>query len=159
LKIPSYCWVLPRPRKPYNKGGFPLHFEKKLIRFLNNPKLILHPFGGYAEYGIRIDLLREVKPDIIADAHNMPIRDNLFDCVILDPPYSNKYSKELYNTPSIHFRKYMKEAIRVTKTNGYIVFYHFYEAPNIKGLKKYARIAIFHRIWHKLRAVTIFKKL
>ena len=32
--IPTECWVLPRPRKDYYVGGFPLHFEKKLWRLL-----------------------------------------------------------------------------------------------------------------------------
>lgn len=29
--IPTEIWVLPRPRKNKYKGGFPLHFEKKVV--------------------------------------------------------------------------------------------------------------------------------
>lgn len=100
--IDSVAWVLPRPSKSKYIGSFPLHFETKLLRELDIDRqakyTILHPFGGKAEFGMRVDIKTEVSPDIIADAHNLPFKDCIFDLVILDPPYSEEYSRRLYGT-------------------------------------------------------------
>jgi hypothetical protein len=43
--IETLTWILPRPRtNPSYKGGFPRHFEVKLMRLYNMPDLVLHPF-------------------------------------------------------------------------------------------------------------------
>lgn len=72
--------------------------KKKLIDLLKPSGLILHPFGGMAEYGIRIDINPEVDPDVFADAHYLPFKDNVFDIVICDPPYDKEHAFYLYNT-------------------------------------------------------------
>ena len=100
MSIPNYAWVLPRPRRDDYKGSWPLHFEIKLLRLLGiDPKAhkILHPFGGKAEYGVRVDQNPEVNPDYLGDAHNLDMfQDNTFDIVICDPPYNDDLSKSLY---------------------------------------------------------------
>lgn len=159
--IESLAWVLPRPRKTKYKGGFPLHFEKKLMEELNidpNRHKILHPFGGHAEYGVRVDINPEVKPDVVADAHKLPFGKGSFDLVVLDPPYSDKYSKELYNTGKLYFGRYTAEAVRVCKSRGYIVMYHYLATPRLEGTQLVKRIFLETRTWHKLRCVHIYQK-
>jgi len=160
--IKTLAWVLPRPRKTKYKGGFPLHFEIKLLRELEiDPEKhkILQPFGGHAEYGIRMDINPDVEPDIVGDAHNMHMfKDEEFDLVILDPPYSDKYSKELYGTGKLSFKKYTSEAVRVVKPMGYIVMYHYLATPRLDGTNLIMRIFLETRIWHKLRCVHIYRK-
>jgi len=157
-KIDNIVWILPRPRKDKYRGGFPLHFEKKLLRLYNHPEKILHTFGGKAEHGIRIDLKKEVDPDIVGDAHNLPIKDDYFDIVILDPPYSDEYSKEMYNTGPVHLEKAMREAVRVTKIGGRIVLYHIYLWHTLKGTILERRIFIGTRIYHLPRIASIYVK-
>ena len=135
--IPNEAWVLPRPRRD-NKyiGCFPQHFEGKLWRRLGRPTAILHPFGGMSIMGLRIDLRRETKPDIIADAHNLPLRGEIIEVVILDPPYSEELSERLYGTAklkTLSFKEYTTEAVRVLKEGGILVMYHFQATPAIKG--------------------------
>jgi len=125
MTIPTEVWVLPRPRKPYYPGSFPLHFEIKLIRALGNPRDILQPFGGMSPYGIRLDLNPALRPGTIGDAHYLPFRNNSFDLVLCDPPYSDELSKSMYNAPPIHYRQYMNEAVRVTRQGGFIASYHW----------------------------------
>lgn len=162
-KIENIAWVLPRPRK-INKyiGGFPLHFEKKLLKLLNidlNVHKILHPFGGMAEFGERVDIKPEVKPDYIGDAHNMDwIKDNAYDLVILDPPYNEEYSKRLYGTKKPQWKKYTAEAVRVLKEKGYLVVYHYLATPRIENTILVKRIFLETRIWHKLRCIHIHQK-
>ena len=162
--IETLAWVLPRPRKCKYLGGFPLHAELKLIKECgvdpkNDQCKILHPFGGMAEYGVRVDINPEVKPDYVGDAHNLDMFGNeIFDVVFLDPPYNDAYSKSLYNTGKLEFKKYTQESVRVLKKNGYLIMYHYAATPRIPGTVMIKRVFIETRIWHKLRCVHIHKK-
>jgi SAM-dependent methyltransferase len=159
MKIRTLAWVLPRPGSAY-RGSFPKGFEEKLSKLLRlKGKMVLQPFGGCSKLGIRIDLNKNVKPDIVADAHYLPIKNNIFDCVILDPPYSEEYSEKLFGIKqNLKLKVYLREAIRVLKPNGFLVFYHIYPIPCPKGLRWYARILIEHRMFHKLRWCGIWQK-
>ena len=163
MAIENHVWVLPRPRRDHYKGSWPLHFEKKLLRLLELSPLehkILHPFGGKAEYGVRIDVNPEVQPDYIGDAHNLDMfKDNTFDLVVCDPPYNDSLSKSLYGTGKIKYKQYISEAVRVCKEGGFVASYHWAMTPRPEGTKYYCRIFIGTRIWHKPRVVCIFKKL
>ena len=157
--IPTICWVLPRPRKCKYRGGFPLHFEKKLWRELGEPENVLHPFGGMAEIGHRVDINPEVKPDFIGDAHDLSfIQSNSYDLVICDPPYNDELSKELYGTKKIHYQKFISEAVRVCKPMGFIASYHWVMTPRPEGTKFFKRIIVLTRVWHKPRVCCVFQK-
>lgn len=161
-RIIDVAWVLPRPRKDKYVGGFPLHFETKLYREIGIDPVtdrILHPFGGRAERGIRLDLNMEVEPNVVGDAHFLPFKDGIFDCLVLDPPYNDKYAKKLYGTKNPKFSKYIAEAERVTKDGGFIVVYHWVASPAvIPKLIMVERIFMETRVWHKLRCIHIYKK-
>jgi len=158
--ITNVAWVLPRPSKSKYIGSFPLYFEERLLDLLGLPKsaMILHSFGGKAQYGIRIDVNQEVNPDVLADAHNLPFKDEVFDLVVLDPPYSDEYSKKLYATKRVKFKDYTVEAARVCKESGYVVMYHYLATPRIPNTILVKRIFVETRVWHKLRCVHIHRK-
>jgi len=155
------CWWLPRPRKHKFKGGFPLQFEKMLHKYLGrpDPNLILHPFGGKAEIGLRCDLNPEVKPDFLVDAHDLP-QDwtNKFEVVLLDPPYDAEHADRLYNSGKLHPKVYIKEAVRVGRHGGFVVHYHWHLPPRPEGCSWFAVIALLTRVYHKARIVAIFQK-
>jgi len=159
--LANLVWVLPRPRIPYYKGGFPLHFEKRLWRLLGkpDPKLILHPFGGMAEIGIRCDLLPEVKPDKVADAHELPFPNESFQVVICDPPYSDEENLKLYGIKRpLEYNKWVNEAVRVCKRNGFVVLYSSKWCPRPKGCSFWVRIIILLKSHHSARICSIFQK-
>lgn len=164
MAIENICWVLPRPRPDYYIGSWPLHFGKKLTwelfgKPIPDPEpLILNPFGGKSEVGLRCDLKAEVEPDFIADAHRLPFRDDSFDAIYLDPPYNNELSKGLYGTGKIKYKEYTREAVRVCKPGGYVVSYHWTMTPRPEGTSYFKRIFIGTRVWHKPRVACIFKK-
>ena len=158
-RIENIVWVLPRPRKNKYRGGFPLHFEKKLWRILQEPQKVLHPFGGMAEIGDTVDINPEVGPTFVGDAHKLDfIKNDSYDLIILDPPYTDKYSKTLYKTPKLKYKQYITEAVRVCKPNGFIAMYHWVMTPRPEGTSYYKRIVILTRIWHRSRVCTIFQK-
>lgn len=156
--IDTLAWVLPRPRKIRYPGGFPLWFEKKLLELYGWPSSILHVFGGKAEYGLRLDIREGVNPDVVGDAHHLPFKDNMFDMVIGDPPYSDDLSKSMYGTGKISFAKWSREAVRVCREGGFVVVYHAKMLPRPLGTSYHRRILLAVRIWHYLRYVGIFRK-
>jgi tRNA G10 N-methylase Trm11 len=112
------------------------------------------------KYGLRIDLRKEVKPHIIADAHSIPLDGEQFDVILADPPYSTQEAKELYGTPKLNYKTWTKEADRLLKPFGLLIVYHKYIMPNpMPG--KYSvikRVFIGNRIYHLPRAAIFFQK-
>ena len=151
-------WFLPRPNGTKYVGSFPLHFEKRLFQ-IYKPHLILQPFGGKAEYGLRMDINPDVGPDVVGDAHSMPFADNSFDFVLCDPPYSLDLSGRLYKTGDIREKEYIKEAVRVCKLGGYVGLYHWVMQPRPKGTRYDRVIVIITRIRHHARFCCVFQKV
>jgi site-specific DNA-cytosine methylase len=161
VRVKKGCFYLPRPSMTHYKGSFPLNLESMLLKFLNIQKevLILQPFGGRSALGLRLDVKREVQPDVIGDAHYLPFREGIFDLILADPPYSNAESVNLYQTKKISFRVYSKELVRTIKLNGLICFYHKILLPTPDGCIKHAIITVVTRTFHHARIITVIKKI
>lgn len=156
--IPTITWVLPRPAKSKYKGAFPLYFEQNLVQLLGYPEKILHPFGGRAEIGTRVDINPLLEPDVVADAHDLPFEDQEFDCVILDPPYSDEEAKELYDTPKLRPSVYTREAVRVLRRGGWLVMYGDREPARPICCNHTMRIVVVLRPRHRPRICGVFQK-
>lgn len=157
--VENLAWCLPRPRRNNPiPGCFPQHFEKKLLTLLSWPEKVLHPFGGKAEWGLRVDIRLDVIPDVLGDAHNLPFGDGEFDCVILDPPYNLEYSKRLYQTNNIHSFQATREAVRVCKEGGYVVWYHLVSMPVPPHTILTHRILLETRLHHAARIIHVYQK-
>jgi len=157
----TLVWVLPRPRPPYYPGSFPLWFEQRLWRLLGkpDPKEVLHPFGGMAEIGVRVDINPDVHPDVVGDAHDLPFDDASFKAVICDPAYSNEENATLYNvTTPLRQKAWIKEAVRVCKKNGFVVIYHDKWIPKPPECSYWLRIIVLPGQNHRGRICHIFMK-
>lgn len=158
MSTENLAWVLPRPARSKYKGAFPLHFETKLRRLYESPALVLQPFGGKAEWGIRCDVNFSVKPRVVCDAHALPFADNSIDFVLVDPPYSNEESQEIYGTKKLKPMTYIKEASRVCKPLGHIALYHKLMLPRPPQTVFSRRIFVGTRVWHLPRICGVFQK-
>jgi SAM-dependent methyltransferase len=120
----------------------------------------LQPFGGRAELGIRCDLDPSLEPDHVCDAHDLPFPDESFDCVILDPPYSDEEARELYaaNLPKLRPSVYTKEAVRVLKRGGWLVVYGDREPRRPPCCNHHSRILVVLRPGHRPRICMVFQK-
>jgi len=156
--ISTLVWTLPRPPKSRYKGAFPLHFEQNLVQLLGYPERILHPFGGMAEFGMRVDLNPTVEPNFVADAHELPFEDEAFDLVILDPPYSDEEARELYDTPPLRPGVYTAEAVRVLEEGGWLVVYGDREPRRPPRCNHALRIVVVLRPGHRSRTAMVFQK-
>lgn len=157
--IPTITWTLPRPAKSRYRGAFPLFFEENLVRLLGYPERILHPFGGRAELGTRVDLNPELEPDYLADAHALPFKDETFDMVVLDPPYSDGEALELYGvTTKLRPATYTREAVRVLREGGWLVVYTDCEPARPARCNHALRIVVVLRPHHRARIAGVFQK-
>lgn len=162
----NIAWFLPRPRKPYYKGGMPLYCEEWLLglakQILNNENAtILNLFCGMNRYGFRVDLNKEVNPDIVGDAHILSkLVDKKFDIVLADPPYSDEEAKQLYNTPKLKYKIWTNECDKVLNSGGLLIVYHKYIKPNpnpdVFFVEK--RVFIGNRTNHLPRVAVFFRK-
>lgn len=140
-------------------GSFPLHFEQRLWRVLGKPEKVLHPFGGLSEIGDSIDLNETTAPTWVGDAHDLHwIADDSYDAVILDPPYSNEESEEMYGTPKLRYGTFVKEAVRVCKPGGAVVIYHRQMKPRPPGCVLERRIVVLTRVNHGARICMVYRK-
>lgn len=121
-------WACMRPRGPYTglwPGGL---LERIWILLGGKPKRIFQPFKGLSKIGIGTDWNRNVKPDIVADAQHLPIKSDSFDCVLMDPPYSETYVQHYSSLdqrikqtkPKYSFYKALKEGARITAPGGFL---------------------------------------
>jgi len=155
LTLQKVVWHLPRPGSLY-KGSYPLHFEKKIKKYLQGH--LLHLFCGSSKLGITSDIKFENKPNIVCDSHFLPFRDECFDSILADPPYSNELSEKLYGTSTIRTETWIKEAVRVLKKGGKIGVYHWYLSQRPKNCRWSMIIIILLRTLHKPRICAIFTK-
>jgi SAM-dependent methyltransferase len=156
--IPTIVWTLPRPAKSKYKGAFSLFFEQNLVQLLGYPERVLHPFGGMAEIGTRVDLNPTVEPDVVADAHRLPFADGSFDLVVLDPPYSDEEALELYETPPLRPSVYTGEAVRVLREGGWVAVYGDREPARPPRCNHTLRIIVVLRPNHRSRTCMVFQR-
>ena len=75
----------------------------------------------------RLDVRRQMRPEICADAESLPFADFSFDTVWCDPPYGESYADHLYGTGDKYPRPgvVLREALRVCRVGGIVGFLHF----------------------------------
>jgi hypothetical protein len=162
----NLAWFLPRPKKDRYKGGMPLYAEEwifELARDLLKKQdiKILNLFCGMNKYGFRVDMKEEVKPDLLADAHDFANKvKGKFDVIFADPPYSTEEARDIYGTPKLNYSKWTKECDKLLKKGGLLVVYHKFVVPNPNPDKYYVvkRVFIGNRTWHLPRVCIYFKK-
>ena len=123
-------WACSRPTGKYT-GLWPGGLLKRIwVLIGGKPEKILQPFTGLSKVGVGCDWNRHVHPDIIADAQHLPIKDDSFDCVLLDPPYTQTYvahyaaldQRIARSKPKFSIYKAFGEGARVTRPGGFLSY-------------------------------------
>ena len=164
----NIAWLLPRPKKDRYKGGMPLYCEEWLVELAKDiigkqDIRLLNLFCGMNKLGVRVDIKKEVNPDVLCDAHFVSkcFDYNSFDVVLADPPYSNQESKELYGTGKLNYKEWAGQCDLLLKKGGLFIIYHKYimPNPNPKKYKIVKRVFIGNRPYRLPRIAIYFKKI
>lgn len=142
-------------------GAYPFGYIERITSLFPDCKNILHLFAGSLPKGdyTRFDLDKD-KADVSGDAEKLTeyFKENEFDIVYADPPYSVE-DAEHYGKPLVNRNRVMKEALKVVKENGFIVWLD-QVLPIYNKLKcdLVGVIGIVKSTNHRFRVVSIFQK-
>jgi hypothetical protein len=142
-------------------GMYPASFIPRILPWLKcERREVLHVCSGGLPpgEGIRVDIRPEAKPDILADGRALPLADASQAAVLIDPPYTEHYAKDLYGTDYPRPAHLLAEAARVVRPNGRIGFVH-YIVPNAPaGCQFIKAFGLSMGFGYPMRAVTIFER-
>lgn len=141
-------------------GEYPPTFLKRALALFPDCQSVLHCPSGLVQHGITVDLCPDRKPRIVARADALPFKDETFDLVLSDPPYSAEDAKQ-YGTGPYPLMKAMEEARRVLRVGGYFGMLHtmYPSYQRKKGWELQALIAVVTGFCKRTRLFSVFQKL
>jgi hypothetical protein len=121
---------------------------------------ILHVCSGTLgpEERWTVDLREQARPTLVANGCALPFRDGSFKAVMLDPPYTDVYARNLYGTENPRPSWLLREAARVTIPCGRIGFMHIAVPFAPPGCHVVAVYGITIGVGFRIRAFTIYEK-
>jgi hypothetical protein len=142
-------------------GMYPASLIPKLLPWLRcDRREILHVCSGGLPRGegIRVDVRAAARPDLVADGRALPLVDASIAAVLLDPPYSEHYARELYGTDYPRPAHLLAEAARVVRPGGRIGFVHYLVANPPRDCHHVKTFGLSMGFGYPMRAVTIYEK-
>lgn len=142
-------------------GQYPRGLIAKLLPLLKCRRHeVLHVCSGSLPpgEGIRVDVRGAARPDILADGRHLPLRDGSMAAVMLDPPYTPQYARDLYGVEYPRPAHLLAEAARVVRPCGRIVFVHHIVPMPPAGCVLVQVLGMSTGYGYPMRAVTIFER-
>lgn len=143
-------------------GAYPRGFESWAACAMGvQPDQVIHICSGRLPAGsgrLRVDLRVCVHPDVVADARALPLRDACGDAVLIDPPYTVEYARDLYNTTYPRPSALLAEAVRIARPSAPIGFLHFLVPMPPRGAPLERVYGITTGAGYRIRALSIFRK-
>jgi SAM-dependent methyltransferase len=162
---PAICFLyedLADPRVPVPVFGmYPVALIPKILPWLKCARReVLHVCSGGLPpgEGIRVDVRPEACPDILADGRHLPLADGSAAAVMLDPPYTEQYARDLYGTDYPVPAHLLAEAARVVRDGGRIVFVHYFTPNPPPGCRWVKSFGLSTGFGFPMRAVTIYER-
>lgn len=142
-------------------GQYPAALIGKLLPWLRcERREILHVCSGSLPKGegIRVDIRPAARPDILADGRALPLADGSVAAVMLDPPYTEHYAKELYSVEYPRPKHLLAEAARVARPGGMIAFVHYITPNPPPGCRFVKAFGLSTGFGFPMRAVTLYQR-
>jgi len=105
-----------------------------------------------------VDLRAEARPKVRASGTALPFADGVFPAIMIDPPYSDQYARDLYGVENPRPSWLLKEAARVVRPGGRIGFLHVavpFPPPNCVLVNCYG---VTTGVGYRIRAFTLFER-
>lgn len=121
---------------------------------------ILHVCSGTLSASEKwtVDLRDEAKPRVRASGTALPFVDGCFPAVMIDPPYSDQYARDLYGVENPRPSWLLKEAARVVRPGGRVGMLHVavpFPPPDCNLVNVYG---ITTGVGFRIRAFTVFQR-
>lgn len=155
-KIFSDMWAAQRQMKKYH-GSYPGGFIERVRENWIGDGEIVHVCSGTVDNGLTIDCNPKQRPTVVADAQNLPFKDDSLPNVIVDPPYDEENAKA-YGFPYPKPRKLLDEAVRVTRPGGYVGMLHWLVMIKPEKTKRIAIVGITIGANMRIRCFSLFRK-
>lgn len=146
-------------------GIYPKGFLNFALRVMQVPAAeVLHVCSGSltkrdVQGGTRVDINPARKPDVVADGRHLPFKDNTFGGVMIDPPYTLEYARDLYQCEYPRPRHLLIEATRVVKPGGMIAFLHFILPHVVPGMRFVGVRGVSQGLGYRIRALSLYRKV
>lgn len=140
-------------------GQYPVGLIEKLLPWFGcDRRRILHVCSGALGRGegIRVDIRPDARPDIIADGRALPLGVGTVDAVLIDPPYTAQYAKDLYGVEYPRPAHLLAEAVRVVKPCGIVGLVHYLVPMPPPGARHVKTLGLSMGFGFPMRAVTLF---
>ena len=161
-------WRLARPNNAKYPGAFPNGFIKAVrSRWWGEKRCWLFS-GSFKDEGqTTVDIKPETNPSVVANCEFLPFKNDSFDFVLADPPYSAEESKKLYGVEYCSIVNVLNEMARILKPKGHMLFLHRIvpsAQPKFNENFKKCKIETVVGIYtlggmSNMRALTVWKKV
>lgn len=144
----------------YPKGFLAHVIKRELLGSGVRRDDILHVCSGTLgpEEKWTVDLRLKARPLVVASGTALPFRDASVQAVMMDPPYSDEYARNLYRTEMPRNSWLLREAARVLVPGGRVGILHVavpFSPPGCRLLNVYG---ISTGVGFRIRAFTIYEK-
>ena len=145
-------------------GQFPHGFLADVLRMriLGNVTRdeVLHVCSGTLGPRERwtVDMRLAARPSVVARGEALPFRDACFPAVLLDPPYTEEYARNLYRSEFPRPSHLLREAARVVRPGGRIGLLHIavpITPPNCDFITSFG---VVPGPGFRIRALTIYER-
>lgn len=145
-------------------GQFPYGWLKDVLRLrlLGNVERdqILHVCSGTLGPRERwtVDIRLAARPSVVAKGQQLPFRDATFAAVLLDPPYTEEYARNLYRSEFPRPSHLLREAARVVTPGGRIGLLHIAVPITPPGCDFVTSFGVVPGPGFRIRAFTIYQR-
>lgn len=143
-------------------GGYPKRFLAKAFDLLGveDPDKVLHLCSGSVTSGVTVDIRPEMNPTVCCDARHTPFQDESFRWILMDPPYSEEYARNLYGTEAVYPKpgELLKEACRLLVPGGRVGLLHFQVPMFRHPLRLIGVWGVTTGLGYNIRALSVFEK-
>ena len=105
-----------------------------------------------------VDVRLAARPSVVARGQALPFRDACFAAVMIDPPYTEEYARNLYRSEFPRPSHLLREAARVVRPGGRIGLLHIAVPITPSGCSFVTSFCVVPGPGFRIRAFTVYER-